>query len=130
MKIISHFKTLTLCLLLASSGLFTAQADEQTGKPKRPPIYDTKADGAKQIAEALALAKRENKNVLLQFGANWCGWCHKLHALFKSDKAIAEFLNANYVLVLVDVDKVDGKPHNADTDQRYGNPSGMGLPAR
>ena len=129
MKTPSHFRTLTLCLALASAGHFTVFADDQPGKPKRPPIYDTKADGAKQITEALAVAKREHKNVLLQFGANWCGWCHKLHALSKSDKDIAEFLKANFVLVLVDVDKVDGKPHNAETDQRYGNPSSLGLPA-
>ena len=125
----SHFKTLTLCLVLATTGCFIARADDQPPKPKRPPIYDTKADGAKQITEALALAKREHKHVLLQFGANWCGWCHKLHTLFKSDQDIATFLNANYVLVLVDVDKVDGQPHNADTNARYGNPSGLGLPA-
>lgn len=129
MKSKSHFKTLTLCLVLASAGLLTALADDQPAKLTHPPIYDTKADGAKQITEALARARRGNKHVLLQFGANWCGWCHKLHALFKSDNDIAAFLNANYVLVLVDVDKVDGKPHNADTNERYGNPGGLGLPA-
>lgn len=125
----THLKNLTLCLAIASAALFTALADDQPAKPKRPPIYDPKADGAKQVTEALAVAKREHKHVLLQFGANWCGWCHKLHALFKSDKDIAAFLNANYVLVLMDVDKVDGKTHNADINDRYGNPSGLGLPA-
>ena len=60
--------------------------------PTRANLYDETADGGKQIAEALAIAKRENKRVLLQFGANWCGWCHKLHALFRSNTAIAALL--------------------------------------
>ena len=53
-----------------------------------PAIYDEKADGAKQIADALAVATNEHKRVLLQFGANWCGWCHKLHKLFETDADI------------------------------------------
>jgi len=64
-------------------------------KSKRPPIYDTKADGAKQITGALAVAKRDTKTCscnrpeLVQL-------CHKLHNLFRTDKDIAAFLKANY----------------------------------
>jgi thiol:disulfide interchange protein len=118
-----------LSLALASFIAVPAQADDQPAKTDRPAIYDKQADGTKQIADALAQAKREGKHVLLQFGANWCGWCHKLHKLLKSDKEIAAFMDANYILVLVDVDKVDGKPHNADVNERYGNPCQFGLPA-
>ena len=106
-----------------------APAADSPAKPARPTIYDTKADGATQIATALATAKRAHKHVLLQFGANWCGWCHKLHTLFQTDKEIAAFLKSNYVLVLVDVDKVDGKPHNAATNEKYGDPCRLGLPS-
>src|ERR1044071_2214981 len=89
---------LTWSLSLAFAGLIglPARAAGPPPNPPRPPIYDTKADGAKQIADALATAKREHKRVLLQFGANWCGWCHKLHALFQGDKNIAAFLISNY----------------------------------
>ena len=93
--------------------------------PARPAIYDTSADGAKQIADALAAAKKEHKRVLLQFGANWCGWCHKLHKLFESDARIAAKLKQSYVVVLIDVDK----GHNADIDKRYDKPTRFGLPA-
>jgi thiol:disulfide interchange protein len=121
-------KALSLSFSLITTTVLPALAADQP-KAVRPTIYDTKADGGKQIAEALTTAKREHKNVLLQFGANWCGWCHKLHNLFQSDKDIAAFLKANYVLVLVDVDKVDGKQHNADINERYGDPCRFGLPA-
>ncbi len=97
-------------------------------KPKLPPIYDAKADGNKQIADALAIAKRDNKRVLLQFGANWCIWCHRLHDLFDNDPLVSKKLLYEYVLVLIDVDTVDGKKHNEDVDARYGRPSKYGLP--
>src|SRR5205085_681957 len=82
-------------------------------------------DGSKQIADALAIAKKENKHVLLQFGANWCGWCHRLHHLFEADKDIAAKLKSDYVVVLVDVNK----GHNADVDLKYAHPTRYGLPA-
>ena len=118
-----------MCLAIAGVIALPARAADPPAKPARPPIYDTKADGATQIAESLAAAKRGHKNVLLQFGANWCGWCHKLHTLFKEDQKIAAFLKANYVLVLVDVDKVDGKMHNAQINEKYGDPCRLGLPS-
>ena len=105
-------------------------ASRAVGGPpgKRPDIYDNKADGAAQIAEAVAQARRDHKRVLLQFGANWCGWCHKLHDLFEKDRTIARKLLYEYVLVLVDVEVVDGAQHNADVVKRYGNPIQHGLP--
>lgn len=99
----------------------------QTGDAPKlalPNIYDESADGAKQIAEALATAKKEQKHVLLQLGANWCDWCHMLYTLFQTNEAIAEELKSNYVLVLIDVNQ----GHNKDTDVMYGNPTRLGLP--
>ena len=101
-----------------------APAADATSKASRRPIYDEKADGAKQIAGALAAAKKENKRVLLQFGANWCGWCHRLHHLFQTDTTISAKLKAAYVVVMIDVNK----EHNADLNQKYGNPTRHGLP--
>lgn len=106
-----------------------ARAGDAPGKKKLPKIYDTKADGDKQIAEALAKAKRDHKRVLLKFGANWCVWCHRLHELFKFDKAIAKKLLYEYEVVLIDVDTVDGKQHNAEISKRYGDAAKLGLPA-
>lgn len=102
--------------------------EDQPSKPARANIYDRTASGSKQIDAALATAKATHKNVLLQFGANWCGWCHKLHTLFKEDQAIAQLLKDNYVTVLIDVDQVEGKLHNEDIVSRYGNPTQYGLP--
>ncbi len=70
-------------------------------------IYDEQADAREQIAEALDHAKKENRRVLIQWGANWCGWCHLLHDTFKKDKAVRRKLLYEYDLVLIDVGKFD-----------------------
>lgn len=125
-------RILPVCLALAVVvPVMSAFADDEPKndeKGKRADIYDRTADGEKQIADALAEAKRDHKRVLLQFGANWCGWCHKLHGLFKSDKEIAHELLYEYVVVAIDVDKVDDKPHNQAVVRKYGNPTKHGLP--
>jgi hypothetical protein len=35
---------------------------------------------------------------------------------------------AKQIAEAIDVDQVDGNPHNADADQRYGHPTRFGLP--
>ena len=70
-------------------------------------IYDTQADATTQVAAALKLARRDHKRVLVMFGGNWCGWCHRLHGVFESDKAVREVLRTEYQLVLVDIGNWD-----------------------
>ncbi len=64
-------------------------------------IFDPARDSAKDIADAVKLATKENKHILLDVGGNWCPWCHKLDSLFNSDKDIATLLK-QYVVVKVD----------------------------
>ena len=90
----------------------------------RTPIYDETADASKQIANALVLAKKENNRVLLQFGANWCVWCHVLHHLFDTNKAVHKKIQSDYIVLLVDVNN----GHNESTVEKYGEPTQFGLP--
>ena len=113
-----------MAALLAIAFCASVLAADNSAKSSRPAIYDESADGGKQIADALVVAKKENKRVLLQFGANWCGWCHKLHKLFQTDQAIAAKIKEAYVVVLVDVNK----GHNDELNKRYGYPTAFGLP--
>ncbi|MDB6067784.1 MAG: thiol:disulfide interchange protein precursor [Pedosphaera sp.] len=106
--------------LVLSEHLFADDPPKKT----RPNIYDESADGNKQIADALAVAHKDGKRVLLKFGANWCIWCHRLHELFDADTHIAAELKSDYVVVLVDVNK----EHNKDVDLKYGHPMRFGLP--
>lgn len=90
---------------------------------KQSAIYDESADGGKLVADAVAVAAREHKHVLLQFGANWCGWCRKLHDLYGSNAAISEELKAHYVVAMIDVNH----RHNEDLVVKYQG-SGIGIP--
>jgi thioredoxin-related protein len=117
-------RTALAIALFAATCLFPASGAEAPPKSARPDIYDESADGTKQISDALELAKKNQQRVLLQFGANWCGWCHKLHKLFESDSQIAATLKQSYVMVMVDVNQ----GHNAQTDKKYGQPTTHGLP--
>jgi thioredoxin-related protein len=71
---------------------------------QRPSIYDKSADAKVQVAKAVERAKKGDKHILLMFGGDWCGWCHKLHGLFKSDRGVARILYNEYQLVTIDLE--------------------------
>lgn len=106
----SGLPRLAVCAIFALAITFTATAAD------RKPIYDESGNGEQLIKAALEKAAKENKRVLIQWGGNWCGWCHLLHDLFQSDKAIADRLAESYVVVLIDtnsnkalIEKYDAK---------------------
>jgi thioredoxin-related protein len=94
-------------------------------KQAKPAIYDIKKDAREQIKVATAKARRDNRRVLVMFGFETCGWCHKLHELFASDKAIRQILSDEYVLAMVDI-----KAPNADSllAECTGDLTGVGYP--
>lgn len=107
----------------AAGFLFPIEASAERVN-SRPPIYDEAAHANQQIGDAVKLAAAQNKRVLLDFGANWCSWCHKLHELFEADPVIAQVLKSDYVVVMVDLNK----DHNKDIEARYGHPRRFGIP--
>jgi len=65
------------------------------------------------VPEAQALAKKENKLVLMDFtGSDWCSWCKKLDAEVFSKTEFIEYANKN--LVLVQVDFPNSKPQSPE----------------
>jgi thioredoxin-related protein len=74
------------------------------------------ADDAKwltSVPEAQALAKKENKLVLMDFtGSDWCSWCKKLDAEIFNKPEFAEYARKN--LVLVQLDYPNSKPQSAE----------------
>jgi thiol:disulfide interchange protein len=120
MRTINH----AIFVLTVMLSFVAPHARAEESKSDKPKLYDEAADGNKQIEEAQGTAKKDGKRILLQFGANWCGWCHLLHRLFESDKDISQKLKSDYVVVLVDVNK----GHNKAINEKYGNPTRFGLP--
>lgn len=114
----THTLLAAALLVLSAPVLPKAVAgDPPAAAAKKESVYDEKADAAKDIADAIARAKRNHTRVLVQWGANWCGWCRKLHATCASDKNIAKELRYEYETVLVDIGQF-GK--HMDLAAKYG----------
>ncbi|HCS47581.1 MAG TPA: hypothetical protein DIW61_04735 [Candidatus Aminicenantes bacterium] len=101
----------------------TAQTkDEQKAtKAEQAPIYDESADAKADINAAIVRAGKENRRILVQWGANWCGWCRLLHKLFHDDKSIARKLLYEYEVVLVDIGKFDKNTDLAESHDAFTN---------
>jgi len=104
-----------LPLLLSLFLLGPAAQDPQPKKVEA--IFDESADGSAQITAALARARKENRRVLVEWGANWCVWCRTLHNLCRNDEGIRKELLYEYEVVLLDVGRLD---KHADLLKRYG----------
>ena len=63
--------------------------------------------------EAFAVARRENKPMLLDIGAVWCHWCHVMDRESYDDAEVAAIVNEHFVAVKVDRDE------RPDIDSRY-----------
>src|ERR1700688_2502099 len=63
--------------------------------------------------EAFALARRENKPMLLDIGAVWCHWCHVMDRESYDDAEVAAIVNEHFIAVKVDRDE------RPEIDSRY-----------
>jgi thiol-disulfide isomerase/thioredoxin len=83
-------------------GMFAACTESAWSAPKTG-IYDSSADGARQVADALATARQTDKTVLVQFGGDWCVPCIQLHHFFETNSAVNAALKSHYVKIDVEV---------------------------
>lgn len=88
-------------------------------------LYKADANAAQDIRRALATAVKQHKNVLLDFGGNWCIDCHVLENAFHQPR-IAPLLNSNYIVVHVDVGKYE---KNLDLAKKYHVNLEKGVPS-
>ncbi len=88
-------------------------------------LYDESANAWQLIAAALAEASRSNRNVVLDFGANWCYDCHVLEAQMEKPD-LAPLIKRNFVVVKIDVGRFN---KNLDLARKYHVPLHYGIPA-
>lgn len=79
-----------------------ASAPKTTAKAAFAPGYDSTADGRQALDAALRAAAADGKQVLLDFGANWCGNCKAADKVF-GQPATNALLNDSYHLVKIDI---------------------------
>lgn len=57
------------------------------------------------LEDALVLAEKENKNILIDFTAVWCVNCKDLKENVFSNDELSKYIDENYIFVEIDVDK-------------------------
>jgi thiol-disulfide isomerase/thioredoxin len=88
-------------------------------------IYAPGVDAHSEIKDALQLAAKARKRVLVVFGANWCYDCHVLDLAFRRPE-VAAVLQRNFEVVHIDVGEGD---KNQDIMAEYEVPMKRGIPA-
>lgn len=66
-------------------------------KAKLPKPYDAKANAEKDIENLVAKAKKENKNIMIQAGGNWCIWCLRFNQFVQTTPELKEIVDKNYI---------------------------------
>ncbi|MBE7212449.1 MAG: thioredoxin family protein [Gluconacetobacter diazotrophicus] len=99
----------------------SAAAPPPAGLPQTQPVpdahpYDTAQDADATVAAALDRAKRDNKLVLIDLGANWCPDCRMLSGVLAMPD-VKPWVSSRFETVMVDVDRFN---HNMDVPARYG----------
>ena len=118
----------TLIAALLFSGVVSAQFKRvplQAPAQPNPRLYRADANAVQEIRQALAAAGKQHKNVLLDFGGNWCLDCHVLDNAFHQPR-IAPLLDSNYILVHVDVGRYE---KNLDLAKKYHVDLEKGVPS-
>ena len=107
---------LFVILLFTSSHLFAADTTK---------LYNPYANVEKDVAVLINKAKKENKNILLQIGGNWCISCYRFHNIISTDTIIKNLLSSGYLVYHLNY-STENK--NMAYLQKLGNPQRYGFP--
>lgn len=110
-------KRAAVIVLMISSAIAAGASDQN--------IFDDKADANAQIRAAVTEASKNGKNIILDFGADWCFDCHVLENVMELPD-IAPLIGKNYVVVHIDVGRFD---KNLPIAKKYRVPIEKGVPA-
>ncbi len=115
---------------LISLGLlcFTQVVSAQNANmmPQQMQQSQTKMQWYTNYREAVAMAKKQNKRLLLFFtGSDWCGWCKKMNQEILSSPDFIQAVGNDFVFVEVDFPMnkqlpADLAQQNATLKQKYG----------
>lgn len=83
--------------------------------------YDPNRNASADIRNALAVARKEGKHVLLEVGGTWCIWCKILDRYFEENPDLLALRKANFVMVKVNFSKEN---ENDTVLSKYPKPSG------
>lgn len=70
-------------------------AKEELAKLPKP--YNDKENAEQKIKDLVAQAKKDNKNIMIQAGGNWCIWCLRFNQYVQSTPELKEIVDQNYL---------------------------------
>lgn len=86
-------------------------------------VYDPARDPAEDLRQAILIAQKENKRIMLELGGDWCIWCKYLDEFYETHTAILQFRADHYVLV-----KVNFSDENVNQEFLSQYPAAAGYP--
>ncbi|PUB34512.1 thioredoxin-like protein [Elizabethkingia sp. YR214] len=84
-----------------------------------PKPYHPEENAEAKIAELTAKAKKENKNIMIQAGGNWCIWCLRFNNYVQTTPELKKLVDDNYIYYHLNYSP-DNK--NEKIFAKYGNP--------
>lgn len=88
-------------------------------KASLPKPYNETENAEKKIAELVKKAKKENKNIILQAGGNWCIWCLRFNNFVQTTPELKNLVDENYLYYHLNYSP---KNKNEKIFASYGNP--------
>jgi thiol:disulfide interchange protein len=66
-------------------------------------VYDPARNPAEDLKQAVSIAQKENKRIMLELGGNWCIWCRHMDDFYAAHKELLQFRADHYILMKVNV---------------------------
>jgi thiol:disulfide interchange protein len=97
---------LVVCLCLAITAIAKhASKNSLPPVPKAVVSYDASRDPAKDLQDAIAVAAKANKRILLEVGGDWCVYCNIMDQTFDSHPQLRKVRDTFYVSLKVNYSK-------------------------
>lgn len=96
-----------------------AKKKQEEEKAALPKPYSETEDADARINALIKQAKKENKNIMIQAGGNWCIWCLRFNNFVQTTPELKKLVDENYLYYHLNYSP---KNKNEKIFARYGNP--------
>ena len=102
-----HQAQFILGMLLLTQAAAAVAAQAVAELPAYSRDYDAERNPFADGRDALALARRSGRLVMIEVGGDWCLWCRALDGFIKANSAVYDRLHQNFVLLKVNTSEAN-----------------------